>query len=71
MTIRDYEIKRKCKKPRFIVIATCQGQPFYYQYHNLIRAVIGYCWQYLTKKKYGTMNFSLREVLITDEVEKV
>lgn len=66
-----YEIKRKCNKPRFVVVASCQGQPFYYQYHNLISAVIGYCMQYLTKKKHGTMNFILREVLITDGFEKL
>ena len=70
MKIKKYEIKRKCNDPRFLVVVACQGQSFYYQYHNLINAVIGYCKQYLTKKKYGTMNFKLREVLITDEFER-
>lgn len=70
MKIRKYEIKRKCNDPRFLVVVTCQGQPFYYQYHSLIGVVVGYCKQYLTKKKYGTMNFKLREVLITDEFER-
>ena len=70
MKIRKYEIKRKCDNPRFLVVVTCQGWSFYYQYHNLINATIGYCKQYLTKKKYGTMNFKLREVLITDEFEE-
>lgn len=70
MKIRKYEIKRKCNDPRFLVVVTCQGQSFYYCYHGLINAVIGYCKQYLTKKKYGTMNFKLREVLITDVFEE-
>ena len=70
MKIRKYEIKRKCNDPRFLVVVTCQGQSFYYQYHSLIGAVVGYCKQYLTKKKYGTMNFKLREVLITDVFEE-
>lgn len=69
MNIKNYEVKRRCNDPRFLVVATCQGQSFYYQYHNMIGAVIGYCKQYLTKKKYGTMNFKLREVLITDDFE--
>ena len=70
MKIRKHEIKRKCNDPRLLVVVTCQGQSFYYQYHNLINAVIGYCKQYLTKKKYATMNFKLREVLITDVFEE-
>ena len=70
MKIRKYEIKRKCNDPKFLVVVTCHGQSFYYQYNNLIGAVIGYCKQYLTKKKYGTMNFKLREVLITDKFKK-
>jgi hypothetical protein len=67
MNIKNYEVKRRCNAPRFLVVVTCQGQSFYYQYHNLIGAVIGYCKQYLTKRKYGTMNFKLRQVMITDE----
>lgn len=70
MKIRKYEIKQKCNNPKFLVIETCQGQPFYYCYHSLVGAVIGYCKQYLTKKKYNTMSFKLREVLTTDFEEK-
>ncbi len=70
MKIRNYEIKRKCSDPRFLVVITCQGQSFYYCYQGLAGAVVGYCKQYLTKKKYGTMNFKLREVLVTDDFEE-
>lgn len=65
--IRAYEIKRRCNNPRFLVVVVCQGQPFYYQYHSLIGAVFDYCKQYLTKRKYSTMNFKLRQVMITDK----
>lgn len=55
-------IKRKCNNPKFNVIVCCQGQPFYYQYRNLISALFVYAKQYLKKNKYGTMNFTLKEV---------
>lgn len=68
--IRLYEIKRRCKKPRFLVVVTCQGLHYYYMHHSLIGAVLDYCKQYLTKRKYGTMNFKLRQVMITDKFEE-
>ena len=48
---------------RFVVVVTCQGQPFYYKYRNLVSALIGYAKQYLQKNRYGTMNFVLRQSL--------
>ena len=58
--------KRKCKKPKFDVIVCCQGQPFHYYCSTLIGALVEYAYQYLKKKKYGTMNFSLKEVLFIE-----
>lgn len=55
-------IRRNCRNPKFKVVVCCQGQPFYYQYHFLLSALLGYCIQYLRYKKYGTMNFSLKEI---------
>ena len=51
---------------KFYVIACCQGQPLYVGYSTLIGALFGYFCIYITYKKYHTMNFSLREKLITD-----
>lgn len=62
MTDKELFTKRKCNNPKFEVIVCCQGQPFYYQYHTLIGAMFGYAKNYLKKKKYGTMNFSLKQV---------
>ena len=62
MTDKELFTKRKCNNPKFEVIVCCQGQPFYYQYHTLIGALFGYAKNYLKKKKYGTMNFSLKQV---------
>ena len=56
------EIKRECKEPKFNVIVCCQGQPFEYHYKTLFGALVGYAKQYLQKKKYGTMNFSLKQI---------
>jgi hypothetical protein len=53
--------QRNCKNPKFNVIVCCQGQPFYYLHSTLIGALIEYAYQYIKYKKYGTMNFSLRE----------
>lgn len=55
-------IKRKCDNPKFKVIVCCQGQSFYYQYKSLIGALFGYAIQYLKNNKYGTMNFSLKQM---------
>lgn len=51
---------------KFYVIACCQGQPLYAGYSTLIGALFGYFYIYMKYKKYHTMNFSLREKLITD-----
>lgn len=51
---------------KFYVIASCQGQPLYAGYSTLVGALFGYFYIYMTRKKYHTMNFSLREKLITD-----
>ena len=69
MKIKSYEVKRRCHNPKFLVVITCQGQPYYYQYHFLIGALFGYAKQYLQKRKYGTMNFKLRQVMIHDVFE--
>lgn len=63
-------VKRRCKKPKFDVIVCCQGQPFHYYCSTLIGALVEYAYQYLKKKKYGTMNFSLKEVLVIEKEEQ-
>lgn len=64
-------VKRKCKNPKFVVIVCCQGQPFYYEYSNLMGALIGYAKEYIKNKKYGTMNFSLKEYrIVKKEIEE-
>lgn len=45
----------------FVVIVCCQGNPKEYEYSNLFSALIGYAKHYLKKKKYGTMNFTLKQ----------
>ena len=54
-------IKRICNNPKFVVVVCCQGQPFYYHYHTLVGALIGFVYQYLKNRKFGTMNFSLKQ----------
>ena len=51
---------------KFKVVVCCQGNPFEYKYRTMIGAVIGFVYRYLKMHKYGTMNFSLRQILITD-----
>ena len=51
---------------KFYVIAYCQGQPLYAGYLTLVKTLFGYFCIYMKYKKYHTMNFSLREKLITD-----
>ena len=55
-------VKRRCKNPKFDVIVCCQGQPFHYYHSTLIGALAEYGYQYSAKRKYGTMNFSLKQV---------
>lgn len=47
---------------KFKVIVCCQGQPFEYKYKNLFRALCGYAYHFLKKNKYGTMNFTLKQI---------
>lgn len=54
-------MKRK-KNYVFNVVVCCQGQPFNYYYNNLISDLFGYAYHYLKKNKYGTMNFTLKQV---------
>ena len=54
-------IKRICNNPKFVVVVCCQGQPFYYHYHTLVGALIGFVYQYLKNRKFGTMNYSLKQ----------
>lgn len=56
------DIRKIVNNPRWVVVITCQGQPHFYQYKNVIGACIGLIKNYLLKKKYGTMNFLLRQV---------
>ena len=59
--------RRKCKNPKFDVIVCCQGQPFHYYCSTLIGALVEYGYQYLKKRKYGTMNFSLKQVFFIED----
>lgn len=60
----EYRItKRKVKGARFVVVVCYQGQPFDYQCISLIGALWMYAKQYVNKRKYGTMNFTLKQVL--------
>lgn len=43
------------------VVDCVQGTPYYYKCRNLVSALCTYAWHYLTKKKYGTMNFTLKQ----------
>lgn len=52
--------KRK-KNYVFEICSCCQGQPFYHYRKTLVGALIEYAYQYLKKRKYGTMNFSLSQ----------
>lgn len=45
----------------WVVVVTCQGQPFYYPQKNLFCGLVALTWQYLKKCKYGTMNFKLEQ----------
>lgn len=67
--LEENKYYKKLKKIKFVVIVTCQGQPFYYFYNNLISALFGYAKHYLQKNKYGTMNFTLKERKVLNENE--
>lgn len=59
--------KRKCKNPKFDVIVCCQGNPSHHYCSTLLGALVEYGYQYLKKRNYETMNFSLKQVLSIEE----
>ena len=54
-------MSKRAKKYMFEICVCCQGQSFHYYRKTLVGALIKYAYQYLKKKKYGTMNFSLSQ----------
>lgn len=61
--MQEYRIiKRKTDNPKWKVVITCQGQPFDYQYKTVFSACVGLMRHYFKKRKYGTMNFSIKQV---------
>ena len=46
---------------RWTVVITCQGQPSYYEQSNLFCGIVALVWHYMKKRKYGTMNFALKQ----------
>ena len=65
--LEENKYYKKFKNIKFVVIVTCQGQPFYYFYKNLISALLGYAKHYLNKNKHGTMNFTLKQKMCLPE----
>lgn len=47
---------------KFKVIVCCQGQQFEYKYKNLFSSLCGYAYRYIKYNKYGTMNFTLKQI---------
>ena len=45
----------------WVVVVTCQGNPRYYKQRNLLCGIFALVYHYLTKRKYHTMNFTLRQ----------
>lgn len=61
--MQEYRIvKRRTDNPKWKVVITCQGQPMDYQYKTVFGACVGLMRHYFKKRKYGTMNFSIRQV---------
>lgn len=52
----------KDKNHKFRVIACCQGNPKYYDYDSLFKALIKYAKVYHKWNKYGTFRFDLKQV---------
>ena len=48
---------------QWVVVVTCQGNPKYYPQKNLFCGCIALVYHYLKKRKYGTMNFALKQKL--------
>ena len=62
--MQNYRIvKRKVNNPKWKVVITCQGQPMDYQYKTIMGACVGLLRNYFAKKKYGTMNFAIKQVV--------
>ena len=55
--------KRSVNNPKFIVTDCIQGQPMDYECKTLLGALFLYIRHYISKKKYKTMNVSLKEKL--------
>lgn len=59
------------KKPKWVLITCCQGQPFYKFYHNIVCVSVGLMFNYFKKKNYGTMRFSVKQIFDTDKEYKI
>lgn len=46
-------------KDKFLITICCQGQPKYKKCETLFGALKCFASEYIKKKKYGTMNFTL------------
>lgn len=55
------------EKYKLVVIVTCQGQPFYYFYNCLFKALTRFAYMYLTRTKYGTMNFQIKNAFMVNK----
>lgn len=53
--------RRNKKNFVFDVVICCQGQPFHHYCNTLVGALFTYTYHYLKKRKYGTMNFTLKQ----------
>lgn len=45
----------------WVVVVTCQGQPFRYPQKNLFCGLVALTWHYLKKRKFKTMRFKLEQ----------
>ena len=59
----------KRKNFDWTVVVTCQGNPTYYPQKNLVCGLVALAYHYLKKRKYGTMNYSLRQEFKRGDVE--
>lgn len=55
---------------KFKVIVCCQGHPNEYKYKNLFSALCGYAYNYLKYNKYGTMNFTLKQISALEQMKE-
>ena len=54
-----FTIKKNCKNPQWVVTVNCCGQPFYYFYKSLFKALIKYAYVYHKGKRYSNQSFRL------------